>query len=502
MDDDSRMSETSSVRNRGQRHASSLAGDLDAAGDAASLSASHIRPQLRCNACWEPILPDVQSAETCYRTSCGHLFCEKCAYKHFGQGRLQCPACSIDLSQARGGISETTIHGVANSKFQLAQDSFRKRSGANKHGEKYIQLKNYTDQLEAELRETKSKMQALTTSNDELREAYKEKSRKCRNWEKMCKTLKAQPSTRQFPSPTRSTMGGIGMQHQDGGALVTQASQFQPSFNEANGEALRGRCIYSVDEELDDKHGKTGDPTDNSETECWHVRSLCETSDWPTFRKNLFSMHEVAQFAVSIENTPLMTKPIFSPGSAIQRAKPLFELSAAGGEIDYKRVKKPPTRMNPPATLGSAIPFDSETIFEARDCSPGMCLGSSGSQVDLTLLSLELADVKDLCTESTCTSIDGGHPEHGTEQLSRLKSQEATNSSIDSLLSSTPSRSLVSLTPLKAPPQISKLLELESQRRRKVEELARIYKREKVAEVQGHKSSELMSQATYSCSMK
>lgn len=38
------------------------------------------------------------------------------------------------------------------------------------HGEKYIQLKNYTDQLEAELRETKSKMQALTNSNDELRE--------------------------------------------------------------------------------------------------------------------------------------------------------------------------------------------------------------------------------------------------------------------------------------------------------------------------------------------
>ena len=38
------------------------------------------------------------------------------------------------------------------------------------HGEKYIQLKTYTDQLEAELRETKSKMQALTGSNDELRE--------------------------------------------------------------------------------------------------------------------------------------------------------------------------------------------------------------------------------------------------------------------------------------------------------------------------------------------
>ncbi|CAH0494029.1 unnamed protein product [Peronospora farinosa] len=106
------------------------------------------------------------------------------------------------------------------------------------HGEKYIQLKSYTDQLEAELRETKSKMQTLTNSNDELREAYKEKSRKCRNWEKMCKTLKAQPGARQFPSPTRSTMG---MMHQEGGTLVSQASQF-------NRPAMRpmGRS-YAVD---------------------------------------------------------------------------------------------------------------------------------------------------------------------------------------------------------------------------------------------------------------
>ncbi|KAL4110725.1 hypothetical protein PRIC1_002414 [Phytophthora ramorum] len=263
MDDDSRMSETSSVRNRGQRHAAETMGDLDGDGGVASLSASHIRPQLRCNACWGPILPDAQSAETCYRTSCGHLFCEKCAYKHFGQGRLQCPACNVDLSQARSGISETTIHGVADSKrteaiweemmadpsscfehfqqaldfilFQLAQDSYSRQEEIRRqqaeeqkafqiqHGEKYIQLKNYTDQLEAELRETKSKMQALTTSNDELREAYKEKARKCRNWEKMCKTLKAQPNARQFPSPTRSTMG---IPQQNGGTLVAQASQF------------------------------------------------------------------------------------------------------------------------------------------------------------------------------------------------------------------------------------------------------------------------------------
>lgn len=40
----------------------------------------------------------------------------------------------------------------------------------SQHGEKYIQLKSYTDQIEAELREVKAKMQNLTTSNDELRE--------------------------------------------------------------------------------------------------------------------------------------------------------------------------------------------------------------------------------------------------------------------------------------------------------------------------------------------
>jgi hypothetical protein len=86
MDDDSRMSETSSVRNRGQRHgAASTMGDLDGVGDAAPLSASHIRPQLRCNACWEPILPDAQSAETCYRTSCGHLFCVSALCLYFRQ---------------------------------------------------------------------------------------------------------------------------------------------------------------------------------------------------------------------------------------------------------------------------------------------------------------------------------------------------------------------------------------------------------------------------------
>ncbi|KAG7396813.1 hypothetical protein PHYBOEH_001673 [Phytophthora boehmeriae] len=149
MDDDGRMSETSSGRNRGQRQAVTGLDELEGTGSG-SIPPSHIRPQLRCNACWEPILPDVQSAETCYRTGCGHLFCEKCAYKHFGQGRLQCPSCRADAAGSPKPDEQKA--------YQI------------QHGEKYIQLKNYTDQLEAELRETKAKMQTLTASNDELRE--------------------------------------------------------------------------------------------------------------------------------------------------------------------------------------------------------------------------------------------------------------------------------------------------------------------------------------------
>ncbi|RHY04237.1 hypothetical protein DYB34_003769, partial [Aphanomyces astaci] len=53
-------------------------------------------------------------------------------------------------------------------------------------------MKSYTEKLEEELQEFKNKVTTLTTSNDDLREAYKDKSRKCRNWEKMVKALKSQ----------------------------------------------------------------------------------------------------------------------------------------------------------------------------------------------------------------------------------------------------------------------------------------------------------------------
>ncbi|KAF0733048.1 hypothetical protein Ae201684_009872 [Aphanomyces euteiches] len=60
------------------------------------------------------------------------------------------------------------------------------------HGERYLQMKSYTEKLEEELQEFKNKVATLSASNEELKEAYKDKSRKCRNWEKMVKSLKAQ----------------------------------------------------------------------------------------------------------------------------------------------------------------------------------------------------------------------------------------------------------------------------------------------------------------------
>ncbi|ETL83017.1 hypothetical protein L917_16945, partial [Phytophthora nicotianae] len=204
--------------------------------------------------------------------------------------------------------------------FQLAQDSFRqeeiRRQQAEEqkafqiqHGEKYIQLKNYTDQLEAELRETKSKMQALTASNDELREAYKEKSRKCRNWEKMCKTLKAQQSTRQFPSPTRSTMGGgLSVQQQDGGALVTQANQFsRPSMRsmgrpyavDASSSSMRNSMANMGGQEtprtIQRPNVGMGDFTSISAATRWIQNSACETENTgvTSLSTNWFPLQEV-----------------------------------------------------------------------------------------------------------------------------------------------------------------------------------------------------------------
>ncbi|KUF89358.1 hypothetical protein AM587_10009687 [Phytophthora nicotianae] len=148
-----------------------------------------------------------------------------------------------------------------------------------------------------------------------------------------------------------------------------------------------------------------------------------------------------------------MAKPIFSPGSAIQRAKPLFELSDAGGETHCGKRAKKSTKVALPARAEQVIPFNSETILEAINCSPGISLGSSGSQGDLAHLDLELADAKDLFAESITRTIDGELPEQGTERLSRRDGDDTTNAGTDPMLSAMPSRSLVSLAPLKAPLQ-------------------------------------------------
>ncbi|KAF0733047.1 hypothetical protein Ae201684_009871 [Aphanomyces euteiches] len=64
--------------------------------------------KLRCNACWE-VLCGPNGPQTCYRTACSHIFCEKDAYKHFGEGDLICPACQEDLNQRPGGVCEMTV---------------------------------------------------------------------------------------------------------------------------------------------------------------------------------------------------------------------------------------------------------------------------------------------------------------------------------------------------------------------------------------------------------
>ncbi|KAL0591672.1 hypothetical protein ABG067_000814 [Albugo candida] len=99
------------------------------------------------------------------------------------------------------------------------------------HGEKYIQLKNYTDQIEAELGEIRSKMESLTSSNEELREAYREKARKCRNWEKMCKALKAQHTTRGAPSPSSSSASMGHTIRPESNAYGTLPAQFARSIS-------------------------------------------------------------------------------------------------------------------------------------------------------------------------------------------------------------------------------------------------------------------------------
>lgn len=50
----------------------------------------------------------------CFRTQCGHLFCESCAFQHFGQSQ-SCPACGVSLEEA--DITDLTV-GLAPAHFR------------------------------------------------------------------------------------------------------------------------------------------------------------------------------------------------------------------------------------------------------------------------------------------------------------------------------------------------------------------------------------------------
>jgi hypothetical protein len=105
-------------------------------------------------------------------------------------------------------------------------------------------------------------------------------------------------------------------------------------------------------------------------------------------------MHYLLASLLSQPRTATMTKPVFAPGSAILRVKPLFELCDAG--IEPKRVKKLPLEIGSPTARQQVVPFDSETILETVDSSPAARIGNSASLARLTSINLELANVEDL----------------------------------------------------------------------------------------------------------
>lgn len=66
------------------------------------------------------------------------------------------------------------------------------KSHQAKYTDRYMQLKAHLDKVEAEVAECRTKISTLKTSNEELRHAFKEKSRKARNWEKLYKAARSQ----------------------------------------------------------------------------------------------------------------------------------------------------------------------------------------------------------------------------------------------------------------------------------------------------------------------
>lgn len=96
MEDDGRISECSSVQRGGGRNggaATSLGGIEDSMRDETVVDHSNMRPELRCNACWEVLLPSPHTPQTCYRTTCSHIFCVR----------------TLNRFSSMDGISEATL---------------------------------------------------------------------------------------------------------------------------------------------------------------------------------------------------------------------------------------------------------------------------------------------------------------------------------------------------------------------------------------------------------
>ncbi|CAM9348594.1 unnamed protein product [Ectocarpus sp. 13 AM-2016] len=223
----------------------------------------------RCNMCWN------EGNGSCYVTRCGHLFCESCAFRHFGQSQA-CPTCGHGLDESEiqdltlglepssvrrivfeEALKEPNHHSssqaalrtaeLANETlgFLFSQMLLESQRGAEatsllkgevaklKHeqGRVTMQMRNQNAAADQKHREMEHKLRVRTKELVDLQEAYKEKNRKCQAWEKAYANLRSQttdpsrgggftppesPRAGAMRGPSGSFNGGQGgsMQHQ------------------------------------------------------------------------------------------------------------------------------------------------------------------------------------------------------------------------------------------------------------------------------------------------
>ncbi|KDO34075.1 hypothetical protein SPRG_01349 [Saprolegnia parasitica CBS 223.65] len=257
--------------------------------------------KLRCNACWE-VLCGANGPQACYRTCCSHIFCERDAMKHFRDGNLICPACGEDLSQRaqrdRGYDPTNAYLMVATTygaiiweemladpvscmaqiqeamrflMFQQAQENYREALTMGKermhnelslqvfdehkeyqqqHGQRYLQMKSYTEKLEEEINELKNKMVVLNNTVEETRESFKDKARLCRNYEKMIKGMKAQQEGNGQRVMTAQPSGRMPLN-------VAPSPKFAKSISSMQSSSLRQHTLANGDDDYDVGIGPT-----------------------------------------------------------------------------------------------------------------------------------------------------------------------------------------------------------------------------------------------------